>query len=56
MWAVNSGCSVIASILVIPLAQMLGFQLVMLLATAIYIVGALVGVMGSRPEAVAKTA
>jgi spermidine synthase len=55
LWAVNSGCSVIASILVIPLAQSFGFQLVMGLAVALYITGSATAILdrARRPETVA---
>ena len=45
LWAVNSGCSVIASVLVIPLAQLFGFQVVMGFAVALYVMGSVVAVV-----------
>ena len=39
LWAINSGCSVIASVLAIPLAQSFGFQFVMGFAVVLYIAG-----------------
>jgi hypothetical protein len=44
LWAINSGFSVVASILVIPLAKFFGFQVVLGLAVALYVLGSTVAV------------